>query len=482
MPLTERNANFRTSHTAYCTRTKPFRNGPTYIKSSQTKTLPPVPAATLSRAPSPAQASRTLLDATERELSPSQFPTLSATPSRAVSASPSSPSGRGSDDKRSRLPRPSFFPEGRDSLTLGRPAPSPGRAYSPPAASYSTVRPVRNSDVSSASLASTPRKCVASSLQVRRTNGAKVVAIPAAAKPLQAAEQPVPSLDGEVAVGMDEQAAPAPVVHRSAEQREERERGRKGFFASGKSAETRSKSKTRKVLEKMSGLVRKRASQVELAAGSRPTISGPLEGSFVHVDSSESRDEGSEAVPPVPALPAARPLIPDRAPPPPPMPASQPAISAPPGPSQANDLDPGLLENNEQERNVEETDLITASQHLRDMADRALTTEARASFLGFATAFTNARIFLAQANLAAERAQRSAQEALLHQGEARLSVMRLAEVARNLTAVAEGDGENSTTSQQPPAPPRPQMAGQRQGRTMGLRRKTLAEMEREARK
>ncbi|KAF2163782.1 hypothetical protein M409DRAFT_57265 [Zasmidium cellare ATCC 36951] len=357
-----------------------IRKASSSATTSQMKPLPSAPTATASRAASPAQGSRSLLDATERELSPSQFPVLSATPPGAVSASPSSPSGRGSNDKRSGLPRATFWPGGRDSLTSDRPATSPGRAYSPPATSYSTVRPVRNSAASAASaasLSSTPRKGVASHLDVRRTNAALLVTIPTVTTPPQPAEQAVPSLNGEVAVKMEEEAAPAPVVHRSAEQRDDGGRGRKGLFRGSKSKENRSKSKSRMALEKMTGFIRKRASQVEMMPGSRPQVSAPVEGSFVH-----QIDPNDETVPSVPALPAAKPLIPDR--PPPAVPTSQPTASRAPGPSQspaqANDVDSDEDVDEQQEEN-EETDLIAASQHLRSLADEALTDETKKTFL-----------------------------------------------------------------------------------------------------
>lgn len=202
------------------------------------KPLPLRPIATVERTPSPAQEHHTILDTTEPDLSPSPFSVLTTTPSNTVLASSASFEERGSNNRRSRIPRATFWPGGRDSLTLSdAPAPakgaevSPGRVYSPPPTSYSTVRPVRNSAASQASFTSTPRKQIASHVQVRPTHSANLVAIPAATRPLQPVGQAVHTMDGEVAEGMVEEAAPAPVVHLRVE---EADRGRKRFFTSAK--------------------------------------------------------------------------------------------------------------------------------------------------------------------------------------------------------------------------------------------------------
>lgn len=142
------------------------------------------------------------------------------------------------------------------------------------------------------------------------------------------------------------------------------------------------------VLEKMTGLVRRRDSRAEL----KQQISRPISGSFVHLDASQgapfapTNSDRIPAIPPVPAMPAFGPLVPDRLPPPVPV-ASHPNARQSSG-STSKDL--GFVDQEDQEPALdqndkdEETNLLPAAQNLRTLANAAASEEVRLSFLNMA--------------------------------------------------------------------------------------------------
>lgn len=361
--------------------------------------------------PSPSRKGRSLIDATERELSPSQFPALAATPSNGATTPLPGIAGRGSVGENhhpSRIPRASFWPRGQGSPAprrvqyLTRVAGSPGRPYTPPPASYSTVRPVRGSMASLPSVTSTPHQQLASHMAVRSLSSAKLVDIPKTGVRPQPVERISEGVEGGDVLGMA--AAPAPTIPTHSEG----ERGRRGLFQGTKSKvceraipiliiadwasqQRRSKSRSRAVLERVSGLVHRKRDAAPPPP--RPVISAPVEGTFKHNALSEDFNSNKDstatmlALPPLPALP----LLPDRPPPPSPpptpaMPASQPTNAAPTRTATppALDSDDNMEPPADEESEDIGANLLLASEHFRSLADRRADPQAKAGLMTLA--------------------------------------------------------------------------------------------------